>query len=174
MRERASALSWRWKMGGTSGKPTLAPSLAVIAEMDLPTKCLCIVEEKDNAAVSRLLHDALDDIVNLTESNSRFIEILPPGADKAEGLRQLVAWSGIPIEQFVAVGDGLNDLPMLEEAGFSITFNSGDPRLTEHVDMILPPLWEDGIDMLAKVVLGLTDSGRFLTTRSQRFMRDKP
>lgn len=148
-----------------------AESLEAVAAMATPTKCLCIVDEKDNARVTKLFADALGREADLTESNSRFIEILPPGANKAEGLRQLVKWSGIPIEEFVAVGDGLNDLPMLQAAGFSITFNSGDPRLIEHVDMVLPPLWQDGMDVLARVVLGMTDSGRFLTTRSQRFLR---
>ena len=152
----------------------LAESLEQIAAMDLPTKCLCIVPEKDHPAVSAIFQGALGDEADVTASNSRFIELLSAGANKAEGLRQLVAWSGIPIEEFVAVGDGLNDLPMLQAAGFSITFSSGDPRLVDHVDMVLPPLWESGMDLLARVVLGMTDSGRFLTARSQRFFRKKP
>lgn len=150
---------------------SLVDGLAEIEAMDLPTKCLCIVQPEDNAAVTSLFADALGRLANLTESNSRFIEILPPNADKAEGLRQLAAWAGIPLGECVAVGDGLNDLPMLREAGFSITFDSGDRRLVEHVDMVLPPLWRDGMDVLAKVVLGMTDSGRFMTPRSQRFYR---
>lgn len=149
----------------------LANSLDDILAMDLPTKILCIVKTEDNERITRLFADALGDKVNLTESNSRFIEILPPDADKAEGLFQLARWADIPMEDCVAVGDGLNDLPMLRVAGFAITFESGDRRLVEHVDMVLPPLWEGGIDLLAKVVLGMTDSGRFLTPRSQRFFR---
>lgn len=149
----------------------LVDSLDEIRAMDLPTKCLCIVDEIDNPAVTSIFADALGNEINLTESNKRFIELLPPGADKAEGLRQLVKWAGITTEECVAVGDGLNDLPMLQAAGFSITFNSGDQRLREHVDMVLPPLWQDGMDTLAGVVLGMTDSGRFMTTRSQRFLK---
>jgi hydroxymethylpyrimidine pyrophosphatase-like HAD family hydrolase len=145
--------------------------LEKIAALGLPMKCLSIVETGEHAPVSRLFASALGDQAKLTASNDRFIEILPPEADKAEGVRQLSLWSGIPLADFVAVGDGLNDLPMLEAAGFSITFNSGDPRLAEHADMVLPPLWEDGMDMLAKVVLGLTESGRFLTRRSNRLFR---
>ncbi|MDR1613024.1 MAG: HAD family hydrolase [Planctomycetota bacterium] len=149
----------------------LVDGLDDILAMELPTKILSIVKTEDNRRVTGLFADALGDKVNLTESNSRFIEILPPNADKAEGLRQLSRWSGIPPGDFVAVGDGLNDLPMLQAAGFSITFDSGDKRLVDHVDMVLPPLWEGGMDLLAKVVLGMTDSGRFLTPRSQRFFR---
>lgn len=149
----------------------LVDSLDEILAMNLPTKILSIVRPEDNQRVTEMFAEALGDKVNLTESNTRFIEILPPDADKAEGLRQLSKWAGIPLVDFVAVGDGLNDLPMLREAGFSITFDSGDKRLVDHVDMVLPPLWEGGMDLLAKVVLGMTDSGRFLTPRSRRFFR---
>ena len=148
-----------------------AVDAADITSRPLPTKCLCIVPETDMPRVSALFRERLRGTVNVTESNERFVELLPVDASKAVGLKALSDWSGIPMDKFVAVGDAMNDLPMLEAAGFAITFKSGNPRLFEHVDMVLPPLWEDGMDLLAKCILGMTDSGRFLTTRSGRFYR---
>lgn len=150
----------------------LAPDREDIALRRLPTKCLCITTESDQDRITELFRDVLGDEAAVTRSNERFIEILPPNANKGVGLRAIADWCEIPVESFVAVGDAMNDLPMLETAGFAITFQSGDPRLTEHVDMILPPLWEDGMDILAKCILGMTSSGRFLTPRSQRFFRE--
>ncbi|MCC8180613.1 MAG: HAD family hydrolase [Planctomycetes bacterium] len=138
----------------------------------LPTKALCIAPEKDHARVKKLFADALGDLATVTESNERFVEILPVGADKGLAVTTLAEYSNIPIERMVAVGDAMNDQPMLDIAGFAITFKSGNPKLFEHADMILPPLWEDGMNILAKVILGLTDSGRFLTSRSGRFLKD--
>ncbi len=137
----------------------------------LPTKCLCITSEADQAGAIRLLSEALRDRAVITTSNNRFIEILPIGADKGSALQRLSEWSGIPTDRFIAVGDGMNDLPMLQKAGFAISFRTADRRLAEHVDMLLPPLWEDGIEILAKCILGLTNSGRFLTARSSRFFK---
>ncbi|MDR1745475.1 MAG: HAD family hydrolase [Planctomycetota bacterium] len=147
----------------------LAESPDAIRSLALPTKCLCITAENEQARYIAILRDALGHLADITTSNRQFIEILPPGANKGAGLRALAGWSGIPVEKFIAVGDGMNDLPMLETAGFAIAFKSGNPGLAEHVDMMLPPLWEDGMDILAKCVLGLTGSGRFLTPRSSRF-----
>lgn len=148
---------------------SLADGPDKILALPLPTKCLCITPEEDQPRFMEILHGALGDLADLTTSNNRFIEILPPNANKGAGLRALATWSGVPVESFIAVGDGMNDLPMLETAGFAISFKSGNPKLAEHVDMLLPPLWEDGMEILAKCVLGLTNSGRFLTPRSSRF-----
>lgn len=146
-----------------------AASLDDIAARPLPTKCLCIAPEGEYERVRQLFVQALGDTATITSSNPNFIEILSPDANKAVGLRALADWAKIPLSRFIAAGDGLNDLPMLQAAGFAISFKSGDPRLIDEVDMLLPPLWEDGIEVLAKCVLGMTNSGRFLTPRSGRF-----
>ncbi|MDR2390517.1 MAG: HAD family hydrolase [Planctomycetota bacterium] len=137
----------------------------------LPTKCLCIAPENERDRFFNLFAETLEKRAGITSSNNRFIEILPLGVDKAVGLKALSEWSGIHLDNFIAVGDAMNDLPMLNAAGFSITFKSGDHRLADQVDMVLPPLWEDGADFLARCILGLSDSGRFLTPRSRRFVR---
>lgn len=46
------------------------------------------------------------------------------GAAKARILRELAARRGIAADQVIAVGDGANDLPMLEAAGLGIAFNA--------------------------------------------------
>ncbi|MCD7897545.1 MAG: HAD family hydrolase, partial [Planctomycetaceae bacterium] len=151
----------------------LSPDADDIRSRSTPTKCLIISSEADQPRIADMFKERLGDNVVITSSNERFTEIMPLGADKGEGLRFLSEWAAIPMDRFIAVGDALNDLPMLREAGFAISFKSGDPRLVEYVDMLLPPLWEDGIDVLAKCVLDMTNSGRFLTPRSSRFFRNQ-
>ena len=142
-----------------------------ILERRPPTKCLCITPEAEQPETLAMLRETLGDKAEITTSNNRFIEIMPPGVNKGVGLAILADWLGTTPETFIAVGDAMNDLPMLEKAGFAISFKSGDPRMVEHVDMLLPPLWEDGMDVLARCVLGMTNSGRFLTPRSSRFFK---
>ena len=45
-------------------------------------------------------------------------------AGKARALARFAAEHGIPLEQTVAVGDGANDLDMLNAAGLGIAFNA--------------------------------------------------
>lgn len=54
----------------------------------------------------------------------RVLEPLLDGAAKARILGELAARRGITVDQVIAVGDGANDLPMLEAAGLGIAFNA--------------------------------------------------
>lgn len=54
-------------------------------------------------------------------------------AGKAAALREIAADIGIPIEQTIAIGDGANDLDMLNLAGLGIAFNA-KPIVREQAD----------------------------------------
>jgi phosphoserine phosphatase len=55
---------------------------------------------------------------------------------KADLLDALAQREGIPLEQTVAVGDGANDLLMIEKAGLGIAFH-GKPKLRAAADTSL-------------------------------------
>lgn len=72
-------------------------------------------------------------------------DILPKGGSKASGIEKLIASTGNSIEETIAFGDGLNDLQMMQMAGFSVAMDNGHPEtkavashITSHVD-------EDGL-----------------------------
>src|SRR5207237_4701594 len=46
------------------------------------------------------------------------------GSKKAQLLAQIAEWENISLDQAVAVGDGANDLPMLNAAGMGIAFHA--------------------------------------------------
>ncbi|MBO5832836.1 MAG: phosphoserine phosphatase SerB [Alistipes sp.] len=75
------------------------------------------------------------------------------GARKAELLRLLCQFEKIDIQQSVAVGDGANDLPMLNIAGLGIAFHA-KPKVRETARQSLSTVGLDGI----LYFLGLKDS----------------
>ncbi len=139
---------------------SLAGGPEEILALPAPTKCLCVTSEAEQPAALALLREALGDGAQVTTSNSRFIEIIPPGVDKGAALDFLAHWMGVTPDAFIAVGDAMNDAPMMEKAGFAVSFTSGDPGMREHADMLLPPLWEEGMRVLAGRVLGIAGSER--------------
>ncbi|MFP2912798.1 phosphoserine phosphatase SerB [Pyxidicoccus sp. 3LFB2] len=70
---------------------------------------------------------------------------------KAELLESLARQEGILLDQVIAVGDGANDLLMLEKAGLGIAFRA-KPRLREAADLSLSA---SGLDAILHL-LGLT------------------
>jgi phosphoserine phosphatase len=54
-------------------------------------------------------------------------------AGKAAALREFAAAEGLPLSRTIAIGDGANDLDMLDEAGLGIAFNA-KPVVREQAD----------------------------------------
>jgi len=75
------------------------------------------------------------------------------GARKAELLEELARREGIDMQQVIAVGDGANDLPMLDVAGLGIAFRA-KPLVKEAAEQSISTLGLDAILYL----LGIADN----------------
>lgn len=74
--------------------------------------------------------------LSMSQSSRYVIEIMPAGIDKAYGLAKVAEALGIPQNETVAIGDGMNDLPMIEWAGTGVAVANADPRLKAAADMV--------------------------------------
>lgn len=83
----------------------------------------------------------------------RYLGEVVDGRRKAELLRLLCQFENINIEQSVAVGDGANDLPMLNLAGLGIAFHA-KPKVKATAQQSISTIGLDGI----LYFLGLKDS----------------
>ncbi|WP_040791512.1 phosphoserine phosphatase SerB [Nocardia paucivorans] len=72
-------------------------------------------------------------------------------AAKATALRRFAAEAGVPMEQTIAVGDGANDIDMLNAAGLGVAFNA-KPALREVADTALSQPYLDAV----LFILGVT------------------
>lgn len=81
-------------------------------------------------------------------------EIAPWGVTKWSGIQQVAAEWGIASEEICAVGDDVNDIPMIEAAGIGIAMGNAQPEVKAAADWIAPTHDEDG---LATVVEWLLD-----------------
>ena len=72
-------------------------------------------------------------------------------AGKARALREFAALEGLPLARTVAIGDGANDLDMLQAAGLGIAFNA-KPLVAEQADTAVTVPYLDAVLYL----LGIT------------------
>ena len=66
------------------------------------------------------------------------------GNKKAEYLKKIAAKEGIDIAQTIAVGDGANDLPMLNLAGLGIAFHA-KPKVKDNAQSSISSIGLDGV-----------------------------
>ena len=78
-------------------------------------------------------------------SDPFFLEIMPPGIDKAHSLLRLLTSIGLTPEQMICCGDGYNDLTMIETAGLGVAMANAQPAVLEKADYITKSNDEDGV-----------------------------
>ena len=66
------------------------------------------------------------------------------GNKKADYLKKLAENMGIDISQTIAVGDGANDLPMLDLAGLGIAFHA-KPKVKDNAQNSISSIGLDGV-----------------------------
>jgi hypothetical protein len=89
--------------------------------------------------------------------DDRFLEIRHQGEDKGTALARLAAERGVTAKETVAVGDWMNDLPMLRAAGRSYAMRGADSETVEAADAVLPADRGCGgaVEAVARIVWGL-------------------
>jgi len=73
-----------------------------------------------------------------------YIGEIVDGDKKAEFLKQIAEKEGISIDQTIAVGDGANDLPMLNLAGLGIAFHA-KPKVKDNAQSSISSIGLDGV-----------------------------
>lgn len=73
-----------------------------------------------------------------------YIGEIVDGDKKAEYLRELARLEGIDINQTIAVGDGANDLPMINLAGLGIAFHA-KPKVKDNAQSSISSIGLDGV-----------------------------
>lgn len=102
---------------------------------------------RDAALRQRLLKEfplMMPDIA-VTTSLPDNVELNHRDAHKGAALRQLAEYLGIPMSATMALGDGLNDLTMLREAGLGVAMANACPEARAAADAETASCDEDGV-----------------------------
>ena len=116
------------------------------AEVSKPVvKFMIVGEPSELAKVKSHLEQRYKGLLNLFFSEPYFMEVTPMGIEKASALAELTRILGIPRTSLMACGDGLNDIPMLEYAGFSVALDNAYDETKKVADYIAPSNENDGV-----------------------------
>ncbi|HWI63455.1 MAG TPA: Cof-type HAD-IIB family hydrolase [Symbiobacteriaceae bacterium] len=82
--------------------------------------------------------------VTVTSSGADFVEIHAAGVDKGAALRALAAILGVPREATLALGDGENDIPLLQAAGLGVAMGNAAEAVRRAAGAVTGPNTADG------------------------------
>lgn len=81
----------------------------------------------------------------VVDCEPQWVEVMNPLCNKGNSLMKLAEYLGINADEIAAVGDGDNDIEMLEYAGFSVAMGNASPKLKEIADFITLDVQKDGL-----------------------------
>lgn len=90
------------------------------------------------------------DLFDFINREGSFYEIVPKGYSKASGIKFLLSYLDIPHENTYALGDGPNDLPMLQYVKYSIGMGNSDGGVPEIVSFLTKDVDQDGVEHALK------------------------
>lgn len=108
-----------------------------------------LIMDHDTNLIGRLRPDleTLADSHNLevTQAIETMLEVLPYRTSKAEGVKQLCMHLGIdPSKELLAIGDGENDIEMLQMSAVGIAMGNAVDKLKRVADVVVAPVDQGG------------------------------
>jgi hydroxymethylpyrimidine pyrophosphatase-like HAD family hydrolase len=95
-------------------------------------------------ALLSALRPVLVDGLVATASSVPFVDIAPPGVDKAFGVARLCGRLGIDRSEVAALGDHINDVALLRWAGRSVAMGDAHPEVLAAAGEVTATCEEDG------------------------------
>ncbi|MEN8614799.1 Cof-type HAD-IIB family hydrolase [Dehalogenimonas sp. THU2] len=119
-------------------------------------KCELMVHNDVEDAKARLFMDHFDGRLRGSDARTpaypdmRFVNVVDPGVSKGVALKKLAEHFGIGLDRVMAVGDGTNDLPLLEKAGLKVAMGNAREELKAVADHITKSVDESGVGAAIK------------------------
>lgn len=91
------------------------------------------------------MYEHLKDRMGVFRSEAYFLELVPKGIDKAQSLAVLLKEINMTKDEMIAIGDGFNDLSMIQFAGLGVAMANAQDIVKESADYITLSNEEDGV-----------------------------
>jgi len=90
------------------------------------------------------------DLLDVVDRSKGYFELMPKGCSKASAMEYVAEYLGIPMTETVAIGDGANDIPMLECAHYAIVMGNAPEEVKKLADFVTTDVDKDGIENALK------------------------
>jgi len=130
-----------------------SPGLEEVGEWEnvanlLPDAYKCIALDRENRerlfVLERKVFHQAGKNVEYCHTLKEMLEFMPKGVSKVSGIQTLGQRNGIPMQAIMTMGDGNNDIGMLQAAGYSVAVANAPSPVRAAARWIIPPCADKG------------------------------
>ncbi len=142
-----------------SERITAAQEPVIVADFDglleRVDKIVAVSDEAERLAdLDAKTAAALGEDATVGRSQTYYLDVTAPGADKGRGVTAIARSLGVPLEQVAVIGDGRNDMRMFAVAGLSVAVGNASDDVRAAAMHVAPPNTEDGVaDAIDRLIL---------------------
>lgn len=135
--------------------PEIVGSLSTLPGRVPISKFVFVAEPERLPEIRARLTAHIDGRAAIIQSQAWLLEALPPGTSKGGGLRWLLDHLGVDPAAVMAIGDGENDIEMIELAGIGVAVANATDHLKQVADVVVASNDADGVaEAIERFVLG--------------------
>ena len=116
-------------------------------------KLLVIDPAQEEDAIIGAVKPIFGEAFNCVKSDPEYFEFLPPGTSKGRALEALAEYLGIDLSATIAIGDHLNDVPMIKIAGLGVAVANAEQEALDAADYITASNNDDGVALLIEKLI---------------------
>ena len=131
------------RLCGVAGKALGAPCSRTLG-ID-PIKLLIIADPAEIRAAFEQAKELWKGKLEIAISKPNYLELTHPDANKGKAMLRLAGMLGVEPEAVMAVGDALNDLPMILSAGLGVAVGNGAETVRAQANRVTLSNEEDGV-----------------------------
>ncbi|KAK1267090.1 hypothetical protein QJS04_geneDACA002602 [Acorus gramineus] len=127
-------------------KAEVMPSIEhLIASVDIQKLLFYDTMEGINTTLRPYWSEAIKKRAGIVQTQPDMLEIVPPGTSKGNGVMMLLDHLGITTKEIMAIGDGENDVEMLQLASLGVALSNGSEKAKAMANVIGASNDEDGV-----------------------------
>ena len=135
-------------------RPTMVDNFG--PSLDAANKIVGVSKEFEILAQrERDVRAALADQATVARSQSYYLDITHPLANKGVALSEIARLLMVPLPEIAVIGDGGNDVAMFERSGLSIAMGNASPAVQQAADFVTDSNRDDGFaNAIERFILG--------------------
>lgn len=117
-----------------------------------PKLCLHMPDSKKPQYLDAFI-DRFSKVVYCERFSDSYMDVMPFGHSKLTGIQEILKRNGDHLENVAAIGDGVNDINMLKQVGYSAAVSNAQAYIQANADIIVADVREAGVAQFANLIL---------------------